>query len=207
MIVNGRVRLAEVDSLLYTPEEGVPRPEHVGIFTKCIGELDNVSYLGANFDIRAIEDYLLELYGCRYVGFETWEEFIPQFRSTWNREILQLVQNIKAAEEITVVDSKERITVHSSGGNNGTTHGVGENQYSNVPNQLVPNTFQGVTDFNKGDSTQTNEQSFTSDAVTEKEDSGNVFERWLELSAKNKNIVFQFLDKFEWLFLSTFICF
>ena len=63
MIVNGRVRLAEVDSLLYTPEEGVPRPEHVGIFTKCIGELDNVSYLGANFDIRAIEDYLLELYG------------------------------------------------------------------------------------------------------------------------------------------------
>ena len=207
MIVNGRVRLSEVDSLLYTPEEGVPRPEHVGIFTKCIGELDNVSYLGVNFDIREIEDYLLALYGCRYVGFETWEEFMPQFRSTWNREILQLVQNIKAAEEITVVDSKERITIHSSGGNNGMAHAVGENRYSNVPNQLVPNTFQGVTDFNKGDSTQTNEQSFTSDAVTEKEDSGNVFERWLELSAKNKNIVFQFLDKFEWLFLSTFICF
>lgn len=206
-IIPSRKTVKEIDAMLmagYDPTE--PRQQHQGIFAKCLGDIpDTIPYLGINVDVLFIEQLLLDEYEIRDIGFATWQEFVREWTNTWNREFLQLAENLKNAQALTIIDSKETEKITETTNAQSTTNGTSDNKYTDTPNQYNDQTHVGLTQraINTGNSSYDGEG--TREYNRELSEIENVFERWIELSAINRNIIYAFIDKFRWLFQSTYI--
>lgn len=201
--ISENLTLSAIDMIMFGGAVPDPREPHTGVFTGCVGEF-SAEYLGNDVDIRTIENAVLNYYEFEDIGFDTWQEFQAKFRNMWNGRILQLIENIENAEDFTVTDSSESVNETRKYGNVAEASSTAHGEFSDTPNQRVPNTFTGLTnmsDFKSGGKSET--------AGSEQRDltidrGGNKFERWLELSAKNRNIIYDFLEAFEPLFCTTY---
>lgn len=206
-IIPSRTTVKSIDAMLmaaYDPNE--PRKQHQGIFAGCLGDIpDTIPYLGLEVNVRLIEQLLLDEYEIRDIGFPTWQEFVREWSNTWNREFLQLAENLKNAQALTVIDSKETETISEKTNAQSNTQGTSDNKYTDTPNQYNAQTQVGLTRRAINDGNSSYDGEGTREYNRELSDSGNVFERWLELSAINRNIIYAFIDKFRWLFQSTYI--
>lgn len=194
-----------VDSMLYSGEE--PRPAHAGIFAGCVGELpENFSYLGEAITVRDIEEKLIQQYRFRDMSFTTWQEFQNAIVNTWNRNFPVFAQNIENVEEFTVIDDKETTTENIQDQTHAQATDSSTGKYSDTPNQFANDgTNNGLTSINMGEGKVENQSKAARDRVVTVDKGGNAFERWLELSAINRNLVYDFIDKFRWCFLETYV--
>lgn len=188
---------------MFGGEYPADRQPHTGIFTGCSGDL-NVQYLGATINVRTVENYILDEYRFRDISFMTWQEFAQNFRNTWNRYFPVLANNLAHVEEFTVIDSKETILENSTTKNEATRSGTAEARFSDTPHQYVPDTFDGLTTLSQSDGSTTDNSEIAHGSTTEIDRGGNAFERWLELSEKNYNMLYNFIDKFKDLFINTY---
>ena len=95
--------------------------------------------------------------------------------------------------------------------------GNNSNKFSNTPNEYIANKdgFNGLTTIEENNNSSSHEQNYegsqetTRDKNVDVEDkntvtrTNNTFEKWLELSKINRNIVYDFIDKFSVLFQKT----
>lgn len=200
------ITLNTVDLLCFNGEIPENREPHTGIFSGCIGDLENVTYLGESITVRDVEEFLFSEYMFRDIAFPTYQEFSIVWRNTWNRYFLQLSQNLENVEDFTVIDSTEKVTEDTTGASSFNNVGGSRNKYSNVPNQYIESQGQkGLTDYSELGTDSSGKADNALNRKLEIDRGGNKFERWLEISTKNRNLVYDFIDKFDYLFLKTFI--
>lgn len=219
----GGISIVSVDKLMFDGNEE-ERQSHDGIFKGCFGAF-NVDYLGHTFSERDIETLLIDEYAYRDISFFTWQEFAHKIKTTWNRNILQLIENLKKAPELKLNSAYESVTENSSGnaqtssnstGNESASDsGVNVKKVSNTPNEYLqnPESFNGLTGYENNDNqnTRTGERSASATGTAnttgtreiERETGRNALEMWLHLSEINRNIIYDFIDKFEPLFKQT----
>lgn len=237
------VSIVDVDNLMGGSYEENRAP-HTGIFSGCLGDYV-CQYAGEEWDIRVIEDLILEEYAPRSIGFMTWQEFAHHLKTTWNRYIFPLFEIMKQQPKLTLseeteqttADGKVTVNMQTETTNNvngedtlsqeatGKETNKGIQKLSNTPNQYLadPSTFNGLTGYQEGDNSRTTGQkndatnttkrtstgnalttgTNTSDRTIKREKSRNAFEKWLFLSDINRNIIYDFVDKFEPLFSTT----
>lgn len=201
--ISENLTIQAVDMLMFGGAVPDSREPHTGVFTGCIGDF-SAEYLGNDVDVRVIEQSVLNYYEYEDIGFDTWQEFQARFRNIWNGYILQLIENIENAEDFTVTDSSESVDETRNITGSGTTSSTSHGEYSDTPNQRVPNTFTGLTNMTDATASGTSENTGNETRKLTIDRGGNKFERWLELSAKNRNIIYDFLARFEPLFCTTY---
>lgn len=218
--------LNEIDYYL-GGREITPRPVGVGIFQDCEGELTGLKYLGEDITRGELESLVLDNLLLCESAFETIEIFKWRWRNTWNRHFPLLKSQLATAPDITLEETKADIVTEY--GENTTANGTSTNtaeltdtatmsadkRFSNTPNQLVDNTFEGLTTLNKD--AGTNERTANGSGTTTSEQTGNrkgnrtitdtrsnnAFLKWLEVSDANRNILYEFCEKFDELFTKT----
>lgn len=237
------VSIVDIDNLMGGSYDENRAP-HTGVFTGCLGDYVCV-YAGEEWDIRVIEDLILEEYAPRSIGFMTWQEFAHHLKTTWNRYIFPLFEIMRQQPALTLSEETEqttadgKITVDMKTETNNTVNGTdtlsqestgketgkGMQKLSNTPNQYLsdPSTFNGLSGYQESDGSRDTEQkndttnateristgealttgTNTSDRTIKREKSRNAFEKWLFLSEINRNIIYDFVDKFEPLFSTT----
>lgn len=203
------VTINEVDEY-YLSVQGViseAREAHEGVFIGCKGEI-NVAYLGEQITPLAIEQYVLDAYALRDIGIPM-QAFQKALQTTWNRYIGVLIENLQHAQELTLIDSNEIVTETIDNIAASNTSGKGNNKYSDTPNQYLSRTeqasFNGLTSYNESENSGSATAASNRQRRLETDKSGNVFERWLELSEKNRNIVDEFVRRFAALFKTTYV--
>lgn len=221
--------LNEIDFFLGGKDQS-PRPTGIGVYKECDGELQ-ATYLGETFSRADIEALLLDEYAMCESAFETVEMFQWRWRNVWNRHFPLLVQNLGSAPDISLSDytiTREREYGEKSSGTSESTgssttdssqDGTNEDRFSNTPNQLVQNTFNGLTTLNnrKANETGSSKTDTTANGSANSSKEGtdnstdthtrNTFLKWLSISEQNRNIIYDFFDKFDELFLrSAGIC-
>lgn len=217
--------LKEIDSFLggTTP---FPRQPHKGIFRECVGEV-TADYNGKQITVSDIEAAVFNNWRLSESAFETLELFAWRFTEIWNRNFQVLTLALVNAPEFNLNEESEKIEEDTMGTRDITrnytdnSHSEGTNSadatrdYSNTPNQLVENTFKGLTDrthttdSNKGNSqsestgsSSANESHTVGKGITRSKQS-NITETWLRLYEKIDNIIYQFADKFAPCFTRT----
>lgn len=227
-----RPTIREIDDYLRDNKEQYVVKD--GIFKGCLGDFKNgnVEYLNEFWTVEELEKMILDEYEIQSIGFSTWQEFKVCFRNTWNKNFFQFRQNIENSlkefplyeyQRISNYDRTDNVSSTSTyeRGTDGemNTTGGGTEKFSNTPNEYISNgeNFNGLTTINKDENNSTTSQNYTSTGEmgeqterTNNENStvtrnNNMFEKWLELSQKNRNIVYDFINKFSWLFSRTTI--
>ena len=232
IVMSKKPTIIEVDDYLRDNKDEYIEKD--GIFKGCLGDFKNgtTEYLDENWDIKTVEKLILNEYETQSIGFSTWQEFKSNFRNTWNRYFFQFKQNIEnSLKEFPLYDYKRTSEYNRENTQNSTstyergtdgemtTNGNSTEKYSNTPNEYIANkdNYNGLTSINEDTNNSTTTQNYSSNGTmgenTTREDTenatvtrtNNAFEKWLELSLKNRNIVYDFIDKFSWLFSRTTI--
>lgn len=201
--------LKELDEfLLYANEQDdETRTAHMGIFGDCRGEI-SVNYLGDDIATIDVENSVMETYAFRDIGYLTWQEFMANFSRVWNKYFGILRENLENSEAFTVVDAKETVKETIDTIADTKTTGQGSVRYSDTPNQYLnggQNPQQYLTTFTGNQTAGTGESTGNTKRTLETDKGGNAFERWLSLSAENRNILYDFVHKFAILFKNTYI--
>ncbi len=227
-----RPTIKDIDNymLISQGNDNKDRIESVGVFFGCNGTFENVEYLNESWNVLKIQEMILNEYETLEIGFGSWQDFYVNFRNTWNRNFFQFRQNIEnAVKEYTLYDYK-RISdrtknetvdddIKSTTTTNGkmTYEGDNSNKFSNTPNEYLANNdgFNGLTSIEENENSSKHTQEYRGDQWSDRVKgvelkdnnevtrTNNTFEKWLELSNKNRNIIYDFIDKFSWLFLKT----
>lgn len=183
-----------------------PRSSHEGVFTGAKGEFPALAYLGEELSIMELERKILEYYEFREIGFATFQEFQKTLVRVWNENFGVLAENLNYAQQLTLTDEKEEVVEHISGKISGGGSGLSTQKFTNTPNQYIAasENFNGLTNMtqNAAQNDFSNQDEHNRTLTTQK--SHNIFEKWLELSERNRNIIYDFIKKFEWLFAHTF---
>lgn len=195
-----------VDLLCFGGNYPTVREPHTGIFTGCIGELENVQYINNSVTVRNVEDLILEEFKFRDIDLP-WQEFAHDIKITWNKYFPVLAENLQHVAEFTLDDETENVTETVNVTQNATTHTTGRDKYSDTPNQYVASgaDVNGLTSISDASADGTSENTGNSSRTLETSKGHNRFERWLELSYKNRNIIYDFIDRFRELFKTTYI--
>ncbi len=208
--ISNNITIEAIDQLMYSwdvDQNSPNRIAHQGAFLGCIGDFpQNSIYLRYDISAREIEKLIVAEYRYRSIKSDTYEEFLQGLKNIWNNHFNVLVQNIINAEEFTVTDDDENVVETVQDSQHSKSSGGNTNKFSNTPNQYISsgdgiNGLTTITDSNddiesSGDGTRTR-------TLTTRKGHNN-FERWLELSQKNRNLVYEFIDKFKPLFMTTF---
>lgn len=204
---NQGVTIDYVDFLAFDGQIPENRAPHQGVFQQCFGDIeDGIVYGGIPITTRYIEDFILNEYQFRDILY-TPQQFIVEVGNVWNRYFIPFYQNLKNAQDFSVEDESEKVTETFESTAKQSATGSGETKYSDTPNQFLtnPDTFNGLTSYsaenNKGEQSGEGSGSRTID----RKRAHNMFERWLEISRKNRNIIYEFIDAFGELFQTTYI--
>lgn len=161
--------------------------------------------MGEEINVTDIEEAVYNTYAPRQIAYETIDMFIHYFSYTWNRYFAPLKNTLENLQEFTVIDDDESTSESQTATSTATAEGTALQKYSDTPNQYLANPdanefLTNVTDAKSNSNTQTEG---TGNREIKRTRSGNVFEKWLNLSDKNRNIIFDFADKFKDLFSGT----
>lgn len=196
------ITLETIDSYL-GGEPIFPREPKQGIFENCRGTLQAV-YQGEIISEADIEQELFEFYQLREMSFETIEVFQKYFSNIWNRNFSTLKQNLLNVQDFTIQNESEtyKEEVSSQVVNTGESH---NNQgFSNTPNQYLQNEKKaGLTTYTETNGDGINTQRGNGNKTFTSSKQGNAFRDWLDLSEKNRNIIYNFIDKFDIIFLNS----
>lgn len=184
------------------PQDGIFRSCNTSVFP------ENITYLGEQIDLLSFEVAVLNYYALRET-FLPWQAFEVGFSNIWNENIGVLAENLTNAEGLTVIDDNESVTEKITGTSNDVSSSNSENRYTNTPNQYLTDNdgknYKGLTDLTKNTGNATSDRMVDTERTLTTEKGGNKFERWLELARKNRNIQYEFFDKFKTLFTNTYV--
>lgn len=198
--------LPEVDYLMFNGNMPENREPHTGVFTGCMGELD-VGYFGCGVNVRFIEDLVLQEFEANSIGFATWQEFVINFRNTWNRNIYPLFELLNNQVDFTLADSTEDVQEKTTGTVDAVGQNTGSQKFSDTPNQYLsePNPNQFLSTYTAAENNTSGHQQGEGTRELKTLKTGNQYERWLELSDKTRNIIYSFINKFYPLFQTTYV--
>lgn len=179
------------------PEERQP---HQGIFKYCEGDFFTTE------QTKGLETQILSEYAYRDVLFGP-EQMAVEVGNIWNRYFSVLKTNVENQEEFTVEDETEKVTENLDGTRERSAESGTENKYSDTPNQYLenPETLNGLTSYSSLKGTGLSNDKIANTRTLETKKGHNRFERWLDLTRKNRNIIYDFIDRFNVLFQTTYI--
>ena len=193
--------LTEIDQ--YIGGLSNPREAHQGVFNMCSGDL-NVQYLGENIQTQDIEKLILNEYAYREMSFETVEQFHQYFTNCWNRYFLVMRENLENVPEFSLNEAEESATENTSATSESNINNNGKSKFSNTPNEYIAGDgIRGLTTYTEGDSTAQATATGEGNRNLNTTKKGNIFEKWLSLSKNNRNVIFDFINKFEYMFLNS----
>lgn len=198
-------RIEEVDRLY----GGVPyedgREAHTGIFAGCVGDFSFDYHYQKAVTPLVLEQLIIDEYAFRNCSFDTFQEFKQHIKTTWNRHIYPLIDALQNVPELKYNDGSESVTENITGKLNATSGGTGKNKYTNTPNQYKDYTdgMNGLTDYTENETNSTSSSDSSTDRTLTTDRAGNMFEKWLAVAEKNRNIIYDFVDKFAPLFITT----
>lgn len=198
------ITLNEVDYIMDGKKEN--RKAHDGVFKGCLYEI-NTNYMGEDLTTQDIEILILEEYKLKEIAFETYDTFQHYFKNCWNKHFLKMRQNVLAAVDFETGEHKEIIKEKLTNENKVNSSNNGITKFSNTPNQYIPenNSFNGLTEISDGTANGEAKTNGTTQRDYEYTKVGNAFEKFINLSKENYNIVYDFINKFSDLFLNTII--
>lgn len=198
-------KIEEVDRLY----GGVPyedgREAHAGIFTGCVGDFSFDYHDQKAVTPLVLEQLIIDEYAFRNCSFDTFQEFKQHIKTTWNRHIYPLIDALKNVPDLKYNDGTESVTESVESSGNASTSGGGKNKYTNTPNQYkdYADGMNGLTDYSENETNGSSENSGKAKRTLETDRAGNMFEKWLAVAGKNRNIIYDFVDRFAPLFMTT----
>lgn len=204
-----KINIREVDEVMGGGSED-PRTAHTGLFQECSGTLPTNKYLDGDITISILQENLLKYYEFDAIAYASWQEFARRFTNLWNLEFPIFRQNLENIEDFTVIDSLEEYKEQLEGTNSASGSNSADMRYTDTPGQYLTQgnaTENGLTSYQKTAGQGEQSGQFTTTRNTTRDRGGNKFERWLQLSEQNRNIVTDFYNKFRNLFSTTHIYF
>lgn len=192
--------LKEIDKIIGGITD--PRQAHQGIFETCGGDI-NVEYLGEEWGTQDIENLILSEYAFRESAFETLAPFRQYFTNTWNRGFFVLRQNLENVQKMSFENEKEVYEETTQADSTGTSSATGDGKFTDMPQQYDNTTDVGLTSRNMNTASGENTAHGEGSKNFSSTKSGNAFQKWMSLSEKNRNIIYSFVDSFNWLFVNS----